>query len=178
MRLVNLAIKMRPFDGRGYEVRATILSQLGQREAEEYEMKQLYGDSEEEEEEDEERGGSDHLQAAAKDALAAFHLGGSSDLSLAGNAEDACRQASRLAAKMHYKDKMNKIRLGFSSPSSLPDAYDGGEDETKSAEESMPRQWLVQAYLCGYEPPSLALSVPVLPYREGQELFSLSLIHI
>lgn len=172
MRLVNLAVKMRPFDGRGYEVRATILSQLGQREAEEYEMKQLYGDSEEEE--DEGRGGSDHLQAAAKDALAAFHLGGSSDLSLAGNAEDACRQASRLAAKMHYKDKMNKIRLGFSSPSSLPDgdAYDGGEDETKSAEESMPRQWLVQAYLCGYEPPSLALSVPVLPYIEGQELFS------
>lgn len=168
LRLAELAIEMRSFDGRGYEARAGVKSLLGQRELEEVELELLYGDGGGA---DDEAGsgaiaarGSEHLHSAAKDALAAFHLGGSSDLSLAGNAEDACRQASRLAAKMHYREKMNKVRARAEE---VPFSGSNGSDlvlgsSANDNELDMPRLWFVQAYLCGYEPPSLALSVPVL----------------
>ena len=44
-----------------------------------------------------------------------------------------------------------------------------------NGDHELPRTWLVQAYLCGYEPPSLALSVPLLDEGEGLSRDFLSL---
>ena len=87
------------------------------------------------------------LRSAAKDALAAFLLGGSTDLSLAGAAEDAAREASRVAAKAEFRHKH-------------ADAEAVDPDGAPSLR--LPKAWLVQAYLAGYLPPALAFQVPPL----------------
>ncbi len=87
-------------------------------------------------------GGSVLLREAAKDALAAFLLGGSSDLALAGEAEDAARQASRVGAKQLFAQRRNQENEG-----------------TDQSPVPVPKSWLVQAYLTGYEPIAAALGV-------------------
>jgi tetratricopeptide (TPR) repeat protein len=158
LQCVDFAIARRPYDGSAYAVRSQIHGLFGMREIEEREMELMEGLGGDDDGDGEGREECAHLKAAAKDALAAFHIGGSSDLALAGSAEDACRQASRLAAKLHYKDKMNDIRGSAAS------------GQHSSGENEMPLQWLVQAYLCGYEPPSLALSVPLLAIAKDDGL--------
>ena len=153
--LCDFVLAHNPYFARAYEVRSSVRGLYGLQEVEEQEMERIMtsGHHHEDVDEDEEGQAIDcvHLKNAAKDALAAFHLGGSSDLALAGVAEDACRQASRLGARQLYKKKMDQLR----KESNAPAVAGGGDDD-------LPRTWLVQAYLCGYEPPSLALSVPLL----------------
>jgi len=91
------------------------------------------------------------LRAAAKDALAAFLLGGSTNLSHAGGAEEASRQASRVAAKAVYMQK--NADLDVPAPVG------------KETRLLLPKAWLVQAYMAGYLPPALAFNAPPLPVQ-------------
>jgi len=117
------------------------------------EQMRKFGMAEEEADVDEANSGKECrlLRAAAKDALAAFLLGGSTNLTHAGGAEEASRQASRVAAKTVYMQKNADL-----------------EDFTVVGEESrllLPKAWLIQAYMAGYLPPSLAFSAPSLPVK-------------
>ena len=156
MIIANRVIEVSPFHSRAYVARAKINSQLGsgeieefmfmQQEMEEMELMQsldgLHGEAQVEDTANNFE--CKHLKAAAKDALAAFHLGGSNDLVLAGIAEDACRQASRVDAKQIYLQKRALIKTSSNS---------------EGSELRLPKRWLIQAYLCAYEPIDLALGV-------------------
>ena len=155
-------------------------------------------EKEEEEEETEEEGlqnieGSlivkkaDRLAAAAKDALAAFLVGGSTDLMFASAAEEASRESCRISAKRIFAQRGKLKEEAERVSRSVNTDVDGreisnkgqtvqdigeavGEVEMKIEVEDdvLPRAWLVQSFFAGYEPLRTAFAMEVAEADEEE----------
>jgi uncharacterized membrane protein YkoI len=111
-------------------------------------------DDGEDDEQDGEEGEGDSSKpgqrmVAAKAALAAFLLGGSMDLALASAAEEALRKESRSKAKTIFLTR------------------DAG---TSAGSWAVPRGWQVQAYLSGFDLPSMGLEVDAVRGLPGAQV--------
>ena len=114
---------------------------------------------------------ADRLAAAAKDALAAFLVGGSTDLMFASAAEEASREACRISAKRIFaergklKEEAERVSRSFNIDVSERDishreqtVQDTGEvvievvPKIEVEDDILPRAWLVQSFFAGYEP--------------------------
>ena len=84
------------------------------------------------------------LASAARDALAAFLIGGSSDLSYAAAAEEVARESCRIGARQIFED-----RRSITGPNKAKEISEKGKDS--DIEDSYPRAWLVQSFFAGYE---------------------------
>jgi tetratricopeptide (TPR) repeat protein len=149
VKICDFAIEIDPYCVDAYEQRSILLGNLGECELMDLEeeqqamkqftlQKQTINDDDNDDDAVDTEGVSSTLRAAARDSLAAFLLGGSTDLTLAGTAEEAARQASRVAAQSEFRKKQLQA-------DSLP--------------ATLPKAWLVRAYLAGYLPVSLACQV-------------------
>eukprot|EP01041_Mallomonas_annulata_P000097 gene97-136_t len=87
------------------------------------------------------------LLKKVSDVLAAFHLGGTSDVRLGALAEEAAREASRTEAKETF---LSRDGSSSSFSSSIVPGGGGGD---------MPKEWLVRAYFVGYDLLSSALGI-------------------
>eukprot|EP01035_Chromulina_nebulosa_P018693 gene18693-24449_t len=92
---------------------------------------------------------------AAFDSLAAFVLGGSSDLSLAATAEENIGQSIRQSAKTIFYDRINENLL--TEPT--VDSFNDIDQYSKSELCRYPKSWLVASYFTGYELLSDAFTV-------------------
>lgn len=131
-----------------------------------------------------------HLLSAASDALAAFLVGGSSDLSYASAAEEAARESCRAGARKIFEQR-RKVGSGESSVlkytvNNTVDVADieiknttnnaGIEDDettNNSAGEgndlsgsSLPRAWLVQSFFASYSPLRTSFGMQDIPPEE------------
>ena len=111
---------------------------------------------------------ADQLTAAATDALAAFLVGGSTNLMFASAAEEAARESCRISAKRIFAERGNGEELGKGDEmlhhSSERRDVTGIEKTAQSNDEVvkeivsevkddvLPRAWLVQSFFAGYEP--------------------------
>jgi hypothetical protein len=88
------------------------------------------------------------LASAARDALAAFLIGGSSDLSYAAAAEEAARESCRISARQIFED-----RRSVTGPKKAKEILEKVKNDKESCniEDSFPRAWLVQSFFAGYE---------------------------
>lgn len=88
------------------------------------------------------------LASAARDALAAFLIGGSSDLSYAAAAEEAARESCRIGARQIFED-----RRSVTGPNKAKEILEKVRKDKDSGdiEDSFPRAWLVQSFFAGYE---------------------------
>ena len=97
---------------------------------------------------------------AAKDALAAFLLGGSTDLALAAVAEDSIRRESKGRARQVF-DRREHSRRGAGGAWAADEAAADGSDASAEAAAAgilrIPKQWQVLAYLGGFDLPALGL---------------------
>ena len=84
------------------------------------------------------------LASAARDALAAFLIGGSSDLSYAAAAEEAARESCRIGARQIFEDRRSVT--GSNKANGMLEEAKGS-----NVEDSFPRAWLVQSFFAGYE---------------------------
>jgi hypothetical protein len=91
---------------------------------------------------------ADMLASAARDALAAFLIGGSSDLSYAAAAEEAARESCRIGARKIFED-----RRSVTGPNKAKELLEKVMKDKDSCdiEDSFPRAWLVQSFFAGYE---------------------------
>ena len=133
---------------------------------------------------------ANHLLSAASDALAAFLVGGSSDLSYASAAEEAARESCRAGARKIFEQR-RKVGSGKSSVlkytvNNTVDVADieiknttnnaGIEDDettNNSAGEgndlsgsSLPRAWLVQSFFASYNPLRTSFGMQDIPPEE------------
>ena len=91
---------------------------------------------------------ADMLASAARDALAAFLIGGSSDLSYAAAAEEAARESCRIGARQIFED-----RRSVTGPNKAKEILEKVMKDKDSCDiqDSFPRAWLVQSFFAGYE---------------------------
>jgi len=92
---------------------------------------------------------------AAFDSLAAFVLGGSSDLSLAAIAEETIGQSIRQSAKTIFYERINENQL----TELTNDLYNDIDQYSKLELCRYPKSWLVASYFTGYELLSDAFTV-------------------
>ena len=115
---------------------------------------------------------ADRLAAAAKDALAAFLVGGSTDLMFASAAEEASREACRISAKRIFaergklKEEAERVSRSFHIDVSETDISHREQTvqdtpgevvievvpKIEVEDDILPRAWLVQSFFAGYEP--------------------------
>ena len=96
------------------------------------------------------------LSSAARDALAAFLIGGSSDLSYAAAAEEAARESCRISARQIFEDRRS-VSASKKTKGLLEEA------RSTNVEDSFPRAWLVQSFFAGYESYRTAFGLENMP---------------
>lgn len=90
------------------------------------------------------------LHQAAEDALLAFLLGGSYNVSLASTAQTAAKETCRKFSKKLYKNKYLKKLDFYLNNITLPPQF---------INNALPRSWLVKTYFSSYELLSSSLSI-------------------
>jgi hypothetical protein len=115
---------------------------------------------------------ADMLASAASDALAAFLVGGSSDLSYASAAEEASRESCRVGARKIFEGRRREetkvpVLKGDSAASNEMET-EGGEKE-EVADSAPPRAWLVQSFFASYEPLRVAFGLENTPPEDDIE---------
>ena len=96
------------------------------------------------------------LSSAARDALAAFLIGGSSDLSYAAAAEEAARESCRISARQIFEDRRSVS--GSNKTKGMLEEVKG-----TNVEDAFPRAWLVQSFFAGYESYRTAFGLENMP---------------
>jgi len=156
---VQRALSLDPYSSKAYALRSQLASEAGARlqdrgdededdddedDDEDDQEDDQEGDQEEGEEKSKKPHGSESNGAAAKDALAAFLIGGSADLALAAEAEETLRRVCKSAAREIFLSR----ELSSSSVES---------EEQEGKGWTLPKGWQVQAYFSGFDLPSVGL---------------------
>jgi hypothetical protein len=112
------------------------------------------------------------LASAASDALAAFLVGGSSDLSYASAAEEASRESCRVGARKIFEGRRReetKVPVLKGDSAASNEVETEGEKEGKVADSAPPRAWLVQSFFASYEPLRVAFGLENTPPEDDIE---------
>jgi hypothetical protein len=117
---------------------------------------------------------ADMLASAASDALAAFLVGGSSDLSYASAAEEASRESCRVGARKIFEGRRREetkvtVLGGDSVVSNEVETEVEKEGEVEVADSAPPRAWLVQSFFASYEPLRVAFGLENTPPEDDIE---------
>ena len=117
---------------------------------------------------------ADMLAAAASDALAAFLVGGSSDLSYASAAEEAARESCRVGARKIFEGrrreetKVSVLKDDSVDVNAVKTEVEV-EKEVGVADSAPPRAWLVQSFFASYEPLRVAFGLENTPPEDDIE---------